>query len=103
MHGIAHITGGGLLENIERILPEGVRGIIQRDSWPVPPIFGWLQQLGDVDQAEMDQVFNMGIGMALIVSPFYAESIRGQLSELGLPNWQIGRIDAGERGMAWGQ
>jgi phosphoribosylformylglycinamidine cyclo-ligase len=102
VHGIAHITGGGLLENIERILPEGVRGIIQRDSWRVPPIFGWLQQLGEVDQAEMDQVFNMGIGLALIVSPFYAESIRSQLSDLGLENWQIGRIEAGDRGMIWG-
>jgi phosphoribosylformylglycinamidine cyclo-ligase len=50
----------------------------------------------------MDQVFNMGIGMALIVSPFYADSIRTQLGELGLPSWQIGRIDAGEREMAWG-
>jgi phosphoribosylformylglycinamidine cyclo-ligase len=103
VHGLAHITGGGLLENIERILPEGVRGLIQRDGWPVPPIFGWLQQLGDVEQSEMDQVFNMGIGMALIVSPFYADSIRAQLSGLDLPNWQIGRIAAGERGMAWGQ
>jgi phosphoribosylformylglycinamidine cyclo-ligase len=102
VHGIAHITGGGLLENTERILPEGVCGVIQRDSWPVPPIFRWLQQLGEVDQAEMDQVFNMGIGLALIVSPFYAESIRSQLSDLGLDNWQIGRIEAGQRGMIWG-
>ena len=102
VHGIAHITGGGLLENIERILPEGARGVIQRDSWPVPPIFGWLQQLGEVDQAEMDQVFNMGIGLALIVSPFYAESIRSQFSDLGLDNWQIGRIEAGDRQMIWG-
>jgi phosphoribosylformylglycinamidine cyclo-ligase len=102
VHGIAHITGGGLLENIERILPAGVRGVIQRDSWPVPPIFPWLQQLGDVDPAEMDQVFNMGIGLALIVSPFYAESIRSQLTDLGLENWQIGRIEAGDGGMNWG-
>ncbi len=102
VHGIAHITGGGLLENIERILPESTRGIIQRGSWPVPPVFGWLRQLGDVDQAEMDQVFNMGIGLALIVSPFYAESIRSQLAEFGLESWPIGRIESGERGIAWG-
>jgi phosphoribosylformylglycinamidine cyclo-ligase len=103
VHGLAHITGGGLLENIERILPEGASGTVNRDSWPVPPIFRWLQGLGDVDQDEMDQVFNMGIGMALIVSPFYADSIRAQLNDLGLPTWQIGRIDAGERGMTWGK
>jgi phosphoribosylformylglycinamidine cyclo-ligase len=103
VHGLAHITGGGLLENIERILPQGTRGTIDRESWPVPPIFRWLRELGDVDQAEMDQVFNMGIGMALIVSPFYAESIRAQLNDLGLSTWQIGRIDTGERGMSWGK
>jgi phosphoribosylformylglycinamidine cyclo-ligase len=101
VHGIAHITGGGLLENIERILPAAVQGVIKRDSWPMPAVFRWLRQLGDVDQAEMDQVFNMGIGLALIVSPFYAESIRGQLTDLGLENWQIGRIVDGELGMAW--
>lgn len=101
VHGVAHITGGGLLENIERILPAGSRGIIKRESWPVPPIFRWLQQLGDVDQSEMDQVFNMGIGLALIVSPFYAESIRSQLSEHGFETWPIGRIVEGERGMVW--
>jgi phosphoribosylformylglycinamidine cyclo-ligase len=101
VHGIAHITGGGLLENIERILPAAVRGVIQRDSWPAPAVFRWLQQLGDVDQAEMDQVFNMGIGLALVVSPFYAESIRGQLSALGIENWQIGRIEEGERRMKY--
>jgi phosphoribosylformylglycinamidine cyclo-ligase len=101
VHGIAHITGGGLLENIERILPAATRGVIQRDSWPVPALFRWLKQLGDVDQAEMDQVFNMGIGLALVVSPFYAESIRGQLTDLGLENWQIGRIEEGERRMKY--
>ncbi len=101
VHGIAHITGGGLLENMERILPGGVRGLIKRESWSVPPVFRWLQQQGDVDPAEMDQVFNMGIGLALIVSPFYADSIRSQLSDLGLESFSIGRIIEGERGMFW--
>ena len=83
VHGIAHITGGGLHENLERILPEGIQVVIDRGSWPVPPVFTWLQRLGEVDQAEMDQVFNMGLGLVLVVAPFYAESIRHQLTRGG--------------------
>ena len=63
VHGIAHITGGGLIDNPPRILPEGCAIRLRRGSWPVPPVFPWLQTLGDVDPAEMDRVFNMGIGL----------------------------------------
>jgi phosphoribosylformylglycinamidine cyclo-ligase len=101
VHGIAHITGGGLHGNFERILPEGARALIDRGSWPVPPVFTWLQKLGDIDADEMDRVFNMGIGLALVVSPYYAESIRHQLADLGYASWPVGRIIAGERGVAW--
>lgn len=101
VHGIAHITGGGLHENLERILPQGVRVEIDRDSWAIPPIFRWLQRLGDVPSDEMDRVFNMGIGLVLVTSPFYAESIRKQLSDYGLENWLIGRVSSGQRGVIW--
>jgi len=101
VHGIAHITGGGLHENIERILPEGVQVDIQRGSWPIPPVFTWLQRLGEVDQDEMDRVFNMGLGLVLIVSPYYADSIRSQLKRTGLESWEIGRAKEGQRGVAW--
>ena len=101
VHGIAHITGGGLHENIERILPPGVRIVIDHGSWEIPPVFPWLQQLGEVDDDEMYRVFNMGIGLTLIVSPFFAESVRGQLADHGLASWVIGRVEAGERGVAW--
>jgi phosphoribosylformylglycinamidine cyclo-ligase len=101
VHGIAHITGGGIHDNLERILPEGSRAIVARESWRVPPIFPWLQKLGDVDQEEMFRVFNMGIGLVLVVSPFYAESIRAQLAAGGFENWQIGRIVEGAAGVAW--
>ena len=104
VHGIAHITGGGLHENIERILPENIQVVIERDSWDAPPVFGWLQRLGEVDRDEMDRVFNMGLGMVLIVSPFYAESIRKQLKkESGLDNWQIGRATQGPKGVVWAE
>jgi phosphoribosylformylglycinamidine cyclo-ligase len=101
VHGIAHITGGGLHENLERILPEGCKAVIRRESWPAPPVFGWLQRLGDVEQAEMDQVFNMGVGLVIVVSPYYADSIRGQFADCGLESWTIGRVISGPRGVAW--
>ncbi len=102
VHGIAHITGGGLLENLGRIIPENRRAIIRRHSWPVPPIFTWLQKLGEVEQSEMDQVFNGGIGLVLVASPYYADSIRGQLADCGLESWQIGHIADGPKGAVWG-
>jgi phosphoribosylformylglycinamidine cyclo-ligase len=102
VHGIAHITGGGLHENLERILPPGVGVNIDRGSWPVPPVFTWLQTLGDVDNAEMDRVFNMGIGLALVVSPYYAESIQQQLASSGMQSWVIGRSIVGDQMVKWG-
>jgi phosphoribosylformylglycinamidine cyclo-ligase len=81
VHGVAHITGGGLRENLERIFPASVQ----------LHIFNWLQRLGEVPDDEMARVFNMGIGLALVVSPFYADSIRSQLADLGLESWLIGR------------
>ncbi len=99
VRGLAHITGGGLVDNIPRILPPGRRVLIERGSWPVPPVFGWLQQLGDVDQAEMDRVFNLGIGFVMIVSPYYSESIQRQLCEDRVPTFRIGEVREGEPGV----
>ena len=101
IHGIAHVTGGGLRENLQRILPERVQAVIERGSWPVPPVFTWVQRLGQVEQAEMDRVFNMGIGLVLVVSPYYAESIRYQLKRAGLKSWLIGHVREGTRDVAW--
>ena len=101
VHGIAHITGGGLHENLQRILPEGIRVTIDRDRWPVSPVFTWLERLGEVERSEMDRVFNMGIGLALIVSPYYAESIRHRLARTGVDSWQIGSVAEGPRGVEW--
>jgi phosphoribosylformylglycinamidine cyclo-ligase len=95
VHGIAHITGGGLRENLERILPAEVQARIEPNSWPVPAVFPWLQGLGRIDEGEMARVFNMGVGLVLVVSPFYADSIRGRLADLGLESWLIGEIVPG--------
>jgi phosphoribosylformylglycinamidine cyclo-ligase len=101
VHGIAHITGGGLCENLARIVPQGVQIVVDRGSWPVPPVFTWLQRLGEVEQTEMDQVFNLGVGLVLVVSPHFAESIRRQLARSGIQNWQIGWAQEGPSGVVW--
>ncbi len=95
VHGIAHITGGGLHENLARVLPATVDAEITRESWPIPPVFTWLQQLGEVDDDEMFRVFNMGVGLTLVVSDYYAESIQHQLAGLGFSSWNIGTIIEG--------
>jgi phosphoribosylformylglycinamidine cyclo-ligase len=103
VHGIAHITGGGLHENLGRIVPQNVQVVIRRDSWPVPPVFTWMQRLGEVEQAEMDQVFNMGIGLVMVVNPHFAESIQRQLARSGVTSWPIGRVQPGAGGVVWGE
>jgi phosphoribosylformylglycinamidine cyclo-ligase len=101
VRGLAHITGGGLVDNLPRVLPPGRRAFLKRGSWPVPPVFGWLQKLGNIEAKEMDQVFNCGIGFAMIVSAYYADSIRSQLAEDRIQSWVIGEIRAGEPGVQW--
>lgn len=103
VHGLAHITGGGLFENLERILPPNVRVQIQRDSWKPQPVFAWLQKLGGVADQEMQRVFNMGVGMTVIVSNYYAESICRMLSEMGLETSVIGQVVEGEKGVEWSE
>jgi phosphoribosylformylglycinamidine cyclo-ligase len=102
VHGIAHITGGGLHENVARILPEGIQAVIERGSWSMPGVFNWIQRLGEIEPEEMDRVFNMGVGLVLVVSPHYADSIRHQLADGGLQSWTIGRTVEGQRGVVWG-
>ena len=92
VHGIAHITGGGLQENLQRILPPGVALRLDTDAWPIPSVFGWLQQLGQIEDAEMARVFNLGLGLALVVAEDRAEEIQGLFGEFELANWRIGVI-----------
>lgn len=90
--GMAHITGGGLVENIPRILPESVAAILQKGRWDMPPLFGWLQQQGNVTDSEMHRVFNCGIGMALIIAPEHADTTIKLLKSTGETAWRIGII-----------
>lgn len=96
IHGLAHITGGGLEENIDRILPSNVDAVIENGSWEPPAIFRWLQETGEVATSEMRRVFNMGIGMAVIVSGYYAPSVCEQINSCGVGCFPIGTIEEGQ-------
>ena len=98
--GLAHITGGGLVENIPRALPEGVIAVLQQFAWPMPPLFDWLQQHGGVADAEMHRVFNCGIGITLIVREEDAAAAMRMLTESGESVYRIGRIEARAPGQA---
>lgn len=99
--GLAHITGGGLKDNIERMLPDDCRLVIDRSTWQVPAAFSWLQGLGGIDREEMFHVFNMGIGFTLIVRPQFVSAVQADLQRAGSPNWVIGEMKAGTRGVEY--
>jgi phosphoribosylformylglycinamidine cyclo-ligase len=90
------------VENLPRILPEGHGMVLRRDSWTVPRVFPWLQALGSVETGEMDRVFNMGIGLVIVVAEHFAEAIVRRLSRrLKIPCWIIGEVVPGERTVSW--
>ncbi len=92
--GMAHITGGGLVENVPRVLGDKLTAVLQRDAWTMPPLFSWLQQHGGVADAEMHRVFNCGIGMVVIVAKENADAALAQLQAAGETAWRIGEIRA---------
>jgi phosphoribosylformylglycinamidine cyclo-ligase len=92
--GMAHITGGGLVENVPRVLPGNVMAILNKSSWPLPPLFLWLQKEGQVADSEMHRVFNCGIGMAVVVAESDAQRAIELLSAAGETVYRIGHIEA---------
>ncbi|HEX8090786.1 MAG TPA: phosphoribosylformylglycinamidine cyclo-ligase [Blastocatellia bacterium] len=98
--GLAHITGGGLLENIPRILPEGAAVEINSGSWPVLPVYNLLARIGNVPEREMYRTFNMGIGMVVVVSPDDADEVRLYLDGRGEAHYDIGRVVEGAKGVS---
>jgi phosphoribosylformylglycinamidine cyclo-ligase len=95
--GLAHITGGGLLENIPRILPGGTSVAIKRGTWPVLPIFEVMQRIGNIEDVEMHRTFNMGIGMAIVCAEADAEEVSAQIRSRDSKCFEIGRVRAGAR------
>ena len=97
--GCSHITGGGFYENVPRMLPEGVRAVIEKDSYKVPPIFAMIQKQGDVAEEMMYNTFNMGIGMVVAVDAKDVPAARDAIAAAGETSWVIGRIENGEKGV----
>ena len=91
--GMAHITGGGLTENLPRTMPEGRVPRVDRASWDVPPLFAWLQRAGEIADDEMFRAFNMGVGLVLVVSASDADAVLGALRATGEPAWTLGHVD----------
>jgi phosphoribosylformylglycinamidine cyclo-ligase len=96
LKALSHITGGGLLENIPRVLPDNCSAEINTESWDWPEVFSWLQQQGNVDTEEMYRTFNCGVGMVLCLDASDAEKAHASLTSSGLHSWKIGEIVAGE-------
>ena len=92
IHAMAHITGGGLTENIIRVVPEGLGLSVDASSWTLPPVFDWLQREGGVAREEMWRTFNCGIGFVLIAAPEAVSALEADLDGLQLPHWRIGEV-----------
>lgn len=99
VHALAHITGGGLLENIPRVIPEGLGVRLDASSWELPAVFRWLQENGNIAAREMHRTFNCGIGMTVIVDAANADATVTLLRELGEDAWRIGEVVAGMDGV----
>ena len=97
--GCSHITGGGFYENVPRMLKDGVRAVIKKDSYPVPPIFRLLAEKGEIEETMMYNTFNMGLGMIIAVDPAEAERALEALKAAGEQAWAVGTVEAGEKGV----
>jgi phosphoribosylformylglycinamidine cyclo-ligase len=98
--GIAHITGGGLVENVPRVLPPDCQAVLHRDTWPMPPLFDWLQRHGGIADGELHRVFNCGIGLVVVVAAGDADDAIAALRASGETAWRIGEIEARAPGAA---
>ncbi|CDI40596.1 phosphoribosylaminoimidazole synthetase [Tepidanaerobacter acetatoxydans Re1] len=103
IHGMAHITGGGLIENLPRILPEGMEFIINKGSWEIPPVFHLIQKIGQIEDKEMYRTFNMGIGYVLVAPKENADAILNTVREQGENAWIIGQVSMGKGGVVFCQ
>ena len=96
IRGMAHITGGGLPDNLARVLPQKCSAKIDCSAWEPAPEFRWLQELGGIATDEMFHVFNMGIGFVLVVNPYFADSVCRQIEQHRIPSWVIGEVTEGD-------
>lgn len=95
LHGLSHVTGGGIAANLRRVMPDGCRAVVECDKWPVPQLFRVLQAAGKVDEGEMFRVFNMGVGMIAAVPERNLATVRSAADRAGVTTWAVGRIEGG--------
>jgi phosphoribosylformylglycinamidine cyclo-ligase len=101
VHGLAHVTGGGITDNLPRVIPEGLGIVLEKRALELPPVFRWLQQAAGVDDAEMYRTFNCGIGMTVHVAPADADGVMARLRELGEAPRLLGEVRAGDEGVRY--
>jgi phosphoribosylformylglycinamidine cyclo-ligase len=99
IHACSHITGGGFYENVPRMLKDGTRAVIEKNSYPVLPIFDLLAKTGDIEEKMMYNTFNMGLGMVLAVDPSDVDKTMEAIRQAGDTPYVVGRIEAGEKGV----
>ena len=95
----SHITGGGFYENIPRMLKDGVRAVVEKDSYPIPPIFTLLAKEGDITEQMMYNTYNMGLGLVIAVDPAQADAAISAIEAAGEKAYRVGSIEAGEKGV----
>jgi phosphoribosylformylglycinamidine cyclo-ligase len=101
VHGLAHITGGGLTDNLPRIVPDGLRARVKVGAWDVPPIFRLLAERGEIPEDDLWRTFNMGVGMVLVVPPKQLTKVFDTLRDGGCPGFPMGNVVAGDRGVEY--
>ena len=99
VHGLAHITGGGIPGNLVRVLPAGCEAVVDQTSWALPPLFELLQRGGGVSPEEMREVFNLGVGMIVVAPAEHVASVRGAATAAGVPSWVLGEVRPGTTGV----
>jgi len=101
VHALCHVTGGGLVENLPRVLPDGLQASIVLGSWPILPVFTLIQDIGRIAVPEMFRTFNMGVGMVAVLPPAEVDKAIACCVAADLPAWVIGRVEAGSNGVVW--
>lgn len=101
VHGLAHITGGGIPGNLVRVLPEGCEAVVNGGSWPLPPLYSLLQRAGEISDDEMREVFNLGVGMVVVLAAGQVAAVQSAASAAGVRSWVLGLVRHGRRAVTW--
>lgn len=101
VRAMAHVTGGGIAGNLARVLPDGCRAVVHARAWPRPAVFEWLVRAGDVPEEDARTALNLGVGMVVVAAPDEAEAVAAALGAADERTWEIGRVEAGPRGVEW--